>query len=124
MRMRKLVLPIVVSASVAALAVTAATPASARAGAPSLKSFKGTHAKAHVSTTATVTQLTDQVFGPFNLDIRGGNVLVADGFIGTVSRIKPNGDLVTLARATVQGRRRRRCGERRGRSAPGPVATG
>jgi hypothetical protein len=47
--------------------------------------------------------LTDQVFGPFNLAVRGGNVLVADGFTGTVSRVKPSGDLVTLARATFKG---------------------
>ena len=103
MRVRKVVTPLLVIASVAAVGLAAAAPASARAGAPNLKAFKGTHTKAHIASTATVTQLTDQVFGPFNVNIRGGNVLVADGFVGTVSRITSNGDLVTLARATYKG---------------------
>jgi hypothetical protein len=60
------------------LAVAAATPASA-------------------GPTATITTLTTKVFGPFNIDVSGPRVLVADGFTGVVSRIRPNGNLRTIA---------------------------
>ena len=74
MHVPKLVTPLVVTASVAALALASAGPASAHGGGHthSLKAFAGKHAKAAVQTTASVQTLTDQVFGPFNLDIRGG----------------------------------------------------
>jgi hypothetical protein len=75
---RKLITPLVVTAAAVGLAVTAATPASA-------------------SPTATVTTLTTNVFGPFNLDVSSGKVIVADGFTGQVSQVKSNGDLRTIA---------------------------
>jgi hypothetical protein len=99
--------PLVVTASVAALALASATPASAAIhqsnGKGAFKAFAGHHARAGVATKATVTTLTDQVFGPFNLEIRGGKVLVADGFTGVVSRVNPNGNLSTVASSPFDG---------------------
>jgi hypothetical protein len=74
----KLITPLAVGAAAVGLAVTAATPASA-------------------TPTASVTTLTTKVFGPFNIDVKGHRVLVADGFNGVVSRIRPNGNLRTVA---------------------------
>ena len=37
------------------------------------------------------------MFGPFNLDVSGPRILVADGFTGVVSRVQPNGNLRTIA---------------------------
>ena len=106
MHVPKLLSPIVVTASVAALALTSAGPAAAHSAShrhSAFKAFAGKHAKAHIQTKASVTTLTDQVFGPFNLDIRGGKVLVADGFTGLVSRVNPNGNLSTVATSPFDG---------------------
>ncbi|MDP9221040.1 MAG: ScyD/ScyE family protein [Actinomycetota bacterium] len=104
MNVRRLITPLAVTGSVAALALAGTVPASAHAGgAPSLKAFQGKHAKAQISAKASVKVLTDQVFGPFNLDIRGGKVLVADGFTGLVSRVNPNGNLSTVATSPFDG---------------------
>jgi len=105
MHVPKLLSPLVVTASVAALALASAGPASAHGSshAHSLKAFAGKHAKAAVQTKASVKTLTDQVFGPFNLEIRGGKVLVADGFTGLVSRVNPNGNLSTVATSPFEG---------------------
>jgi hypothetical protein len=104
MKVRRLVTPLAVTGSVAALALAGAVPASAHAGGdPSLKALQGKHAKAHISAKASVTVLTDQVLAPFNLDVRGGKVLVADGFTGLVSRVNPNGNLSTIATSPFDG---------------------
>ena len=106
MRVPKLLSPLVVTASVAALALASAGPAAAHTGShghAAFKAFAGKHAKAHVQTKASVSVLTDQVFGPFNLDVRGGKLLVADGFTGLVSRVNPNGNLSTVATSPFDG---------------------
>lgn len=106
MHVPRLLSPLVVTASVAALALASAGPASAHTGKHvpgSMKAFAGKHAKASVHTKASVTTLTDQVFGPFNIDIRGGKVLVADGFTGLVSRVNPNGNLSPVATSPFDG---------------------
>jgi hypothetical protein len=101
---RRLITPLVVTGSVAALALAGAVPASAHAGgAPSLKALQGKHAKAQISAKASVKVLTDKVLAPFNLDVRGGKVLVADGFTGLVSRVNPNGNLSTIATSPFDG---------------------
>lgn len=54
-------------------------------------------AQAHGSTPdPTTTVLTTAVAAPFNLDVRGGQVLVADGGLGKVARIGSDGTLTTL----------------------------
>lgn len=77
MHKRRIITPIAVAASALGLAVVTATPASA--------------------SSPTITTLTTDVFGPFNIDVSGPRVLVADGFTGVVSRIQPNGSLKTIA---------------------------
>lgn len=104
MHVPKLLSPLAVTAAVTALALASAGPASAHSrGGGALKAFAGKHAKAHVATRASVTTLTDQVFGPFNLQIRDGRVLVADGFTGLVSRVHRNGNLSTVATSPFDG---------------------
>lgn len=103
MHRRKLITPVLVAASAVGLAVATATPASAHTNAPfSLKGLTTRHAAA-ATASASITTLTDQVFGPFNLEIRDGKVLVADGFLGAIERINPGGGLSTVASATFPG---------------------
>jgi hypothetical protein len=106
MLIRRIITPLAVTGSVAALALAGALPASAHTharGGASLKAFAGQHAKANIHTKASVKTLTDQVFGPFNLDVRDGKVLVADGFTGQVSRVNANGNLSPVASSPFDG---------------------
>ena len=115
----KLLTPLVVTASVAALALSLGRSGRRSQRQPpqsALKAFAGKHAKAHVQTKASVTTLTDQVFGPFNLDIRGGKVLVADGFTGAGVPGQPQRQPEHGRDVAVRRRRRAGCRERRRRA--------
>jgi hypothetical protein len=88
MHVRRLVPPLVITASVAALALAGAVPASAGA---------------RSSSSPTVEVVNDTVLAPYHLSTSDNRLLVADGGTSLVSRVASNGKLTTVATGPQPG---------------------
>jgi hypothetical protein len=86
MRVRRLLTPVLVTASVVALAATGAVPASA-----------------HTASAPTIETVNSTVLAPYHLSTSGGRLLVADGGTSLVSRVADDGSLTTLATGPQPG---------------------